>query len=219
MSTEKILHVGISLIDGKLNINNCLGVKGQMVYDVPHNHSLLGKYNAENIMSAVCACITMDVSIENILESIASFNGLPHRMELILHDKQNNVVFINDSKATNAVSTKAAFEAFKDQKIIWIAGGLCKDDGIETLKDYFNILEKVYLVGSSMDNFYSVLDEYGVTGIKSNTLENALQDISNSMFENCVVLLSPACASTDQWKNFEERGNFFKERVNDGFLS
>jgi UDP-N-acetylmuramoylalanine--D-glutamate ligase len=126
-------------------------------------------------------------------------------------------VFINDSKATNAVSTQAAFEAFKDQKIIWIAGGLCKDDGIEVLKDYFDALEKVYLVGSSMNDFYAVLEKYGVNATKSNTLVNALEDIKNFMPKNCVVLLSPACASTDQWQNFEERGKFFAKRVKENF--
>jgi UDP-N-acetylmuramoylalanine--D-glutamate ligase len=216
-STQKILDVGVSLIDSKLSINNCLGVKGQMIYDIPNNDSLLGKYNAENIVSAVCVCISMGVDINDIIEGIESFHGLPHRLELVLHDKKNNVVFINDSKATNVISTRAAFEAFKDKKVIWIAGGLCKDDGIESLKDCFGMLKEVYLVGRSMDDFHTVLNRCGINANKSITIENALQDIKDSNPKDCVVLLSPACASTDQWKNFEERGDYFKLRVKELF--
>ena len=217
ISIEKVLDVGVSFIDSKLIISNCLGIAGRVIYDMPYNHSLLGRYNAENIMCAVCACMAIGISIENILESILSFNGLPHRMELILHNKKNNIVFINDSKATNAISTQAAFEAFKDRKIVWIAGGLCKDDGIEVLKDYFELLEKVYLLGNSMNQFYAVLEKYGINAIKSNTLESALEDIKNFIPKNCLVLLSPACASTDQWKNFEERGKCFTKIVREMF--
>ena len=200
-SREQILDEGVSIINNQLYINDC-------IYSVPQNQSLLGKYNAENIAAATAVCLALDISIDDILCGIKEFPGLSHRMEVVFYNKEMNVSYINDSKATNATSTRAAFEAIKDKRIIWIAGGISKDDGIESLSDFFKQLEKVYLIGSSTDDFYATLTRYQVNCEKSHTLEIALNAINDC--RDCIVLLSPACASTDQWKNFEDRGDFFR---------
>lgn len=200
-SREKVLDHGISIIDNQLYINGS-------IYSLPENQSLLGKYNAENIAAAIAICIALDVSINDILQGIKSFTGLPHRMEIVYHNQDTNVTYINDSKATNVTSTIAAFEAMKGKKIIWIAGGICKDDGIDSLNEFFHQLEQVYLIGQSTDDFYETLLKYDIKAEKSYTLEAALSAIKNP--KDCIVLLSPACASTDQWANFEARGNAFK---------
>ena len=201
-SREKILEKGISVINNQLYIDRA-------VYSLPKNQSLLGKYNAENIAAAISICYFLDVPINDILQGIRDFSGLPHRMEVIYHNSETNVTYINDSKATNTVSTRAAFEAMQGKKIIWILGGICKDDGIESLNEFFHQLEQVYLIGQSTDVFYEILLKYNIKSEKSYTLEVALNSIQNT--KNCVVLLSPACASTDQWLNFEERGNAFRD--------
>jgi UDP-N-acetylmuramoylalanine--D-glutamate ligase len=213
ISREKYLEVGISSVDGKVFVSNCLGSKGTNSFSLPNNPSLSGKYNAENILAAAGVCIAMDVDLQDIISGIETFVGLQHRMEIVTHNSQKNITFINDSKATNVISARAAFEALRGKKIIWIAGGICKDDGIEQLSEFFQYIHKAYLIGTSMEQFYEVLSKYNVDAKKTGTLEIALNEICEVPIENSVVLLSPACASTDQWKNFEERGNFFKNRI------
>jgi UDP-N-acetylmuramoylalanine--D-glutamate ligase len=213
ISREKYLEVGISAVDGKVFMSNCLAWKGTTSFNLPKNTSLLGKYNTENILAAVAVCLAFKVDLQDVISGLETFVGLPHRMEIVTHNSEKNITFINDSKATNVMSARAAFEALRGKKIIWIAGGICKDDGIEQLSEFFQYIHKAYLVGASMDQFYEVLSKHGVDAKKSGFLEIALNDICKTPTENSVVLLSPACASTDQWKNFEERGNFFRNRI------
>lgn len=203
-SREIITPNGISIIDGIIYI-------GDNQYLMPYNKSLVGKYNSENAAAAVAAALAVGLPIDIILNGITQFHGLPHRMEIVKHDEKKNVTYINDSKATNTTSTRAAFEALRDKKIIWIVGGVCKDEGIESLSEFFGAIEKAYLVGSSTDSFYKILTKYGVETEKSYKLERALDSIGDC--KDVVVLLSPACASTDQWKNFEERGDSFRKLV------
>lgn len=209
ISREITLQYGISILNNVLIINNCFNVIGQKEYILPNNLALAGKYNAENIAAAVAACLAMNVNIETILNGIQNFKGLPHRMERI---QVNNITFINDSKATNCASTKAALSSLNNHRIIWIAGGVYKDGALESLREFFPLIDKAYLIGESTDEFFDILTKYGVAAEKSFTLENALNSTVKNL-SNQVVLLSPACASTDQWKNFEERGNFFRSSI------
>ncbi len=204
ISRETIISDGVSIIDDMIYIN---GYK----YHVPYNQSLVGKYNGENVAAAVAASITIGIQVDDILRGIKEFKGLSHRMEIILHDEKKNVLYINDSKATNTISTRAAFEGLREKNIIWIVGGLCKDEGIESLHEFFSFIKKAYLIGSSTDYFYEILTSYGVLAEKSYNLENVMNTIKDC--SDCTILLSPACSSTDQWKNFEERGNAFRKFV------
>lgn len=213
ISREK--NANIFLINNILTIHSCLGIHENMSYIIPYNQSLAGKYNAENVAAAVAVCLSCGIDIQDVINGIDDFKGLPHRMEVILKNEIDNVTFINDSKATNCSSTKAAFDSVKNSRVIWIAGGIYKDDALETLSEFFHIIDTAYLVGDSMNEFHDVLQRYGVKTVCSQTIENALHSLKD--LKNCVVLLSPACASTDQWKNFEERGEFFSQKVKELF--
>ena len=126
-----------------------------------------------------------------------------------------NVRFVNDSKATNADAARQALASYKN--IFWIAGGVPKDGGIEPLKDLFGNVQSSYLIGEASNEFAKTLKSTGKNFVKTSTLEMALlkatKDALESGLENPIVLLSPACASFDQFKNFEIRGDAFRSQA------
>ena len=129
----------------------------------------------------------------------------------------DGISFVNDSKATNAESTENALKSYDN--IFWILGGKAKEGGIESLKPYFSKIQKAYLIGEASDEFAKFLAQNFVNYEKCQTLKNAfdkaLIDAKSSNLIEKNIILSPACASFDQWKNFEERGDFFCKLVND----
>lgn len=158
--------------------------------------------------------------VERLMAALKEFSGLPHRFEII--GRKDGVLFINDSKATNANSTQTALSAF-DGGIYWIAGGLAKDGGIEPLAPLLSRVAKAYLIGAAADAFGETLDGR-VVFEKCGTLERAVEAaardaaVAVSAGRNAseiVVLLSPACASFDQFANFEVRGDAFRRVVAD----
>ena len=173
-------------------------------YDIPFNYSLMGKHNQQNLSAAIACCFTYGLSIYQIIKSIASFVGLKHRMQYL--GEHNNVKFINDSKATNADSTSKALASFEN--IIWIVGGVEKEGGIDSLREYFPKIKKALLIGASQENFAKALSNE-VPWEKCDNLDNAFKIACNISCFGDVILLSPACASYDQWKNFEARGDAF----------
>ena len=177
-------------------------------YNTPFNNSLIGKHNQQNLSAAIACCVTYGLSIEQILESIPSFVGLKHRMQYL--GEYNGVKFINDSKATNADSTSKALASFDN--IIWIVGGVEKEGGIESLKEYFPKIKKSLLIGASQENFAKTLSNETLWE-KCDNLDNAFKIACNIASPGDVILLSPSCASYDQWKNFEARGDAFIELV------
>lgn len=177
-------------------------------YNIESNNSLLGQHNQENVAASIACCLKYGLSIEQIISAIPSFVGLKHRMQYLgIH---NGITFINDSKATNADSTSKALSSFDN--IIWIVGGVAKEGGIEPLKEYFPKVKQALLIGKSSDEFSKTL-EGKARWNKCNDLENAFKVAYEIAKEGDVVLLSPACASFDQWKNFEKRGEAFIEMV------
>jgi UDP-N-acetylmuramoylalanine--D-glutamate ligase len=137
---------------------------------------------------------------------------LEHRLETVA--EHEGVRFINDSKATNAQATEQALKAFP--RVYWIAGGQAKADGIAPLSAFFPRVAKAYLIGEAQDNFAGTLK--GSTPLqKCGTLEKAVaaafRDARASGEDNPIVLLSPACASFDQFKDFEARGDAFRNIV------
>ena len=141
-----------------------------------------------------------------------SFPGLPHRMEEI--GRKGPALFINDSKATNADSTEKALTSF--DHVLWILGGKAKEGGITMLKPYFPKVEKAYLIGAAADEFARTLDGQ-VPYVRAGTLDKAVElaaaDAVASNAAEPVVLLSPACASYDQYPNYEVRGDHFRDLV------
>ena len=139
---------------------------------------------------------------------MSSFPGLAHRIELVGH--VGRVHFVNDSKATNADAAARALACYDE--IYWIAGGKAKAGGIESLAPFFPRIKRAYLIGDAMDAFAATLGSH-VPFTKSGTLEAAMRaaarDAAGTAGEP-VVLLSPACASFDQFRDFEQRGLEFK---------
>jgi len=177
-------------------------------YILPDNNSLLGKHNQQNLAASIACCIKYGLSIEQIIAAIPSFVGLKHRMQYLGEHKQ--VTFINDSKATNADSSAKALASFDN--IIWIAGGVAKEGGIASLKEYFPKIKQALLIGKSQAEFAQTCGEM-VAWQKCDNLTTAFKIACETSIPGDVVLLSPACASYDQWKNFEERGDFFIKMV------
>jgi UDP-N-acetylmuramoylalanine--D-glutamate ligase len=173
---------------------------------------LRGVHNTQNACAALAAVLAAGLSEEEAVRGLSTYPGLPHRMEEVA--RCGKVLFINDSKATNAESTEKALSAFSD--IFWIAGGKAKEGGITSLHRYFGRVRKAYLIGEAMDAFAETLAgnvAYELCGTLENAVSAASRDASLSDAAEPVVLLSPSCASYDQFKNFEDRGDRFREAV------
>jgi UDP-N-acetylmuramoylalanine--D-glutamate ligase len=169
-------------------------------------------HNAQNALAAFAACSALGLSDDAIRAGLKTFPGLAHRMEEV--GRRGNVLFINDSKATNADSTDKALASFDN--IFWIAGGRPKAGGITTLTEYFPRIRKTYLIGEAAKDFASTLEgrvPYEIVDTLDRATAAAAHDAASSSLPDAVVLLSPACASFDQFPNFEVRGNAFRDLV------
>jgi UDP-N-acetylmuramoylalanine--D-glutamate ligase len=174
--------------------------------------SLRGVHNAQNAACAAGAALAIGLSTQAIQQGLVSFPGLAHRMEQV--GRKGRVLFVNDSKATNADSTAQALACFTD--MFWIAGGKPKTGGIGSLAGFFPRIRKAYLVGEAADGFAQELEgkvPHVVAGTLDRAVELAARDAEASDVAEPVVLLSPACASFDQYRNFEVRGDKFRELV------
>ena len=174
--------------------------------------SLRGRHNAQNAACAVAAALALGVERSVIQAALRSFPGLAHRMEEV--GRKGRVLFINDSKATNADSTAQALACFGD--IYWIAGGKPKTGGIDSLSGYFPRIRKAYLIGAAAGELAKTLDgkvDHAMVGTLDRAVEEAARDAAASLVDRPVVLLSPACASYDQFENFEARGAAFRKLV------
>jgi UDP-N-acetylmuramoylalanine--D-glutamate ligase len=175
--------------------------------------ALRGAHNAQNALAASIAAMIVGLSAQQIQAGLRSFPGLAHRMEQVA--RIDRTLFVNDSKATNADSTEKALSSF-DRDIFWIVGGVMKEGGIDPLAALFPRVAKAYLIGKSSDTFAASLDAK-VPYERCETLPQAItaaaRDAAASRASEPVVLLSPACASYDQYKSFEHRGDHFRELV------
>lgn len=175
--------------------------------------TLRGRHNAQNALAASIVALRLGVPAAELMQALAAFPGLPHRMEEV--GRRGRVLFINDSKATNADSTEKALAAFP-RDIFWIVGGKPKEGGIASLKSYFPRITKAYLIGAAADAFAQTLGTdvpYERCGTLAAATAAAAADADRSTGSEPVVLLSPACASYDQFKNFEHRGDEFRRLV------
>jgi UDP-N-acetylmuramoylalanine--D-glutamate ligase len=174
--------------------------------------SLRGVHNAQNAACAAGAALALGLSAQAIQQGLASFPGLAHRMEEV--GRKARVLFVNDSKATNADSAAQALACFSD--IFWIAGGRAKTGGIASLASFFPRIRRAYLIGEAATDFAAELQgrvPHVVVGTLERAVERAATDAEASDVPEPVVLLSPACASFDQYRNFEVRGDKFRELV------
>jgi UDP-N-acetylmuramoylalanine--D-glutamate ligase len=174
--------------------------------------TLRGAHNWQNAAFAFAAASALGVSADAIHAAMRSFPGLAHRMEIVAH--RGRVLFVNDSKATNADAAAHALQSF--EAIYWIAGGLAKSGGIEPLAPHFSRIEKAYLIGVAADAFAATLARrvpHVIAADLGNAVRMAAADAAEDERPEPVVLLSPACASFDQFADFEARGDAFRKAV------
>ncbi|MCO5130895.1 MAG: UDP-N-acetylmuramoyl-L-alanine--D-glutamate ligase [Xanthobacteraceae bacterium] len=181
--------------------------------------SLRGVHNAQNAACAAAAALALGVRGDVLQEGLRSFPGLAHRMEQV--GRRGGVLFVNDSKGTNADATARALASFGD--IFWIAGGKPKTGGITSLTEFFPRIRKAYLIGAAAREFAATLEgrvPYEISETLDVAVPNAARDANAAGLPDAVVLLSPACASFDQFPNFEVRGARFGElaRALDGVV-
>lgn len=211
ISARRTAGHGVSVLGGKLFSN--MSKKSIEICDMKKALALEGRHNWQNAAAAFAAVSSLGLDPKEIGEAILSFPGLAHRMETV--GTLRNVRFVNDSKATNADAARQALASYKD--IFWIAGGVPKEGGIEPLKDLFGNVRTAYLIGNAADEFASTLKKSERPYQIKNTLKMALlcatKDALESGVKNPIVLLSPACASFDQFKNFEIRGDAFRAQA------
>jgi UDP-N-acetylmuramoylalanine--D-glutamate ligase len=180
--------------------------------------TLRGSHNWQNAAAAIAAIEALPARYRatgDLEAALRNFPGLAHRLEVL--PGIGAVEFINDSKATNADSTEKALASFEGN-IYWILGGKPKAGGIATLVNYFPRIAKAYLIGEATEEFAATLGNevpFERSGTLDVAVRNATADALDANKENSVVLLSPACASYDQFKNFEVRGDAFKRLVAD----
>ena len=171
--------------------------------------SLQGPHNLQNAIVAGSAAATLGINEQQLRAALASFNGLPHRMERIA--ELNGVQFINDSKATNPASTGPALGAYT--KIHWILGGLPKSDNLDECAPFFGNVVQAYTIGEAASLFERLLSPI-MPVTASEMMLTAVQKAAANAKPGEVILLSPACASFDQFKDFEARGDCFRCAAN-----
>ena len=184
----------------------------EVLFDLSQAPALRGAHNGQNAAAAFSVCERLGLTHDRIYAGLKSYPGLAHRMEQVA--SHGKVLFVNDSKATNADAAEKALLSFND--IYWIVGGKAKEGGIEPLRRLFGRVRKAYLIGAAAQDFAETLEgavAYEHCGTLDVAVAAAARDAQASDTVEPVVLLSPACASYDQFPNFEIRGEAFREAV------
>ena len=208
------LPTGVSLTGGHMILMRPYDGAEHLLGGIDDIVTLRGRHNAQNACFAAAAADLLGLRGKDahvIQRGLSTFPGLPHRMEEV--GRVGNVVFINDSKATNADSAEKALLSF--DRVHWILGGKPKAGGIEALVPLFGRVAHAYLIGEASDLFAATL-RGRVLSIRCGTLERAVAAAAadaGAATGDAVVLLSPACASFDQFENFEARGDRFRSLV------
>lgn len=213
VSSQRLVSFGVYALAGKL-YDDTSKDGARTVMELHRAQALPGVHNAQNAAAAYAAVRALGVSITDAVAGIASFPGLPHRQERV--GEAGSLLFINDSKATNAEAAAQALACYHD--IFWIAGGQAKSGGIESLQPFFRRIRKAYLIGQDADLLRKQLGSAvpcDMSGTLERALQNAAMDAADSGYRRPVVLLSPACASFDQFKSYEHRGDTFRALVKD----
>lgn len=172
---------------------------------------LPGAHNLENILAAICAAKSAGVSNEAICKVLTAFSGVKHRLQYVA--EINGRKFYNDSKATNLLATSKALRAFK-QPVILLAGGLDRGNELDGLKEHMEHVKAIVTFGQTAGKFQTLGNEVGIHQIKRvDNVEQAVSEAYKLSEANDIILLSPACASWDQFKSFEDRGDMFISAV------
>ncbi|MGE0212068.1 MAG: UDP-N-acetylmuramoyl-L-alanine--D-glutamate ligase [Parvibaculaceae bacterium] len=210
VSVQRSLEDGVSASGGVLEDRR--GGRVIASIDLKGMRALRGRHNWQNACAAYAAASALGMTAEAIAAGMTTFPGLAHRMEEV--GRLGPILFVNDSKATNADAAARALSSF--DPIYWILGGRAKSDGIDALAPYFPRIARAYLVGEAATSFARVLDgkaKWSDCGTIERAVAAAAKDAEAESRKDAVVLLSPACASFDQYPNFEVRGEVFCEAV------
>jgi UDP-N-acetylmuramoylalanine--D-glutamate ligase len=210
ISAGKAMGRGVYALSGMLYDGT--GERVLEVADLLSAQSLPGRHNWQNAAAAYAAARGLGISAGDAAEGLMTFPGLAHRMETVAI--LGRVRLVNDSKATNADAARQALSSYP--KVRWIAGGVPKAGGIDSLTDLFPRVEKAYLIGEAAGDFARTLDGKApvqMCGTMAAAVNAAYADAVASGADEEVVLLSPACASFDQYPDFEARGDDFRTIV------
>lgn len=210
VSKEKVLKSGYYAVKDELfSVENG---KPEARLSLSGISSLRGSHNAQNALMALATLDILKIKPVELQRIFASYVGLPHRMQQVR--KIGNALYVDDSKATNAEASAPALATF--DHIYWIIGGLAKEGGITALKDHFPKIRKAYLIGDAAEDFARTINgafPISMSGTLEKAVQEAHQDAGADKAEEVAVLLSPACASYDQFKNYGARGDAFKAFV------
>ena len=210
ISGSRILNKGVYVDRGWLVDH--LDTVPQNILDLSLLSDLKGAHNHQNIAASYAAARLLgNISAETFKDALHNYKGLPHRQEWV--GASNHIVFINDSKATTLEAATKSLGSFSN--IYWIVGGEAKEGSVELtpIRPFFTHIQKVYTIGSSATAYHTLL-EGSLPVEKMETLSKALKKAftdAQHRGKPATILLAPACASYDQYKNFEERGNHFRE--------
>jgi UDP-N-acetylmuramoylalanine--D-glutamate ligase len=172
---------------------------------------LPGKHNIQNILAAICTVKLMGVANDAIARVLTTFAGVKHRTQYVTTIQGRK--FYNDSKATNTLATQAALSAFA-QPVILLAGGLDRGNGFDDLLPYFKGVKGLIAYGQTASKLEALANKAGIQHVRVvDNVEVAVEEAYELSVDGDVILLSPACASWDQFKTFEERGDMFIQAV------
>ncbi|KRG09918.1 UDP-N-acetylmuramoyl-L-alanine--D-glutamate ligase [Staphylococcus sp. NAM3COL9] len=192
-------------VDGIYVKDDFIEFKG---FRIIHKDDLVlpGEHNLENILAATLAALLAGISVRAVIDSLTTFSGIEHRLQYVGSNKTNK--YYNDSKATNTLATQFALNSF-DQSIIWLCGGLDRGNDFDELIPYMKNVKVMVAFGETQSKFVKLGESQGKYVITATDVQDAVDKIQDAIEPNDVVLLSPACASWDQYNTFEERGNKF----------
>ena len=182
---------------------------GGDILDLSDASALPGSHNAQNAAAAAAVGFALGLTRAEVAAGLLTYPGLPHRQERVAEAR--GVVFVNDSKATNADSAARALASY--DRVVWIAGGEAKDGGIDSLVPLFPRIARAFLIGRDAQVLAATLAAPGVPHEVAGTLDDAVPAAARAAFAGAapVVLLSPACASWDQFSGFDARGSRFRD--------
>jgi UDP-N-acetylmuramoylalanine--D-glutamate ligase len=209
ISAGRSMGRGVYAIGGVLY--DATGERVLEVADLHRARALTGRHNWQNAAAAYAAVRALGLSVEDAATGLITFPGLAHRMETV--GQIGQIRFVNDSKATNADAARQAMSAYP--RFYWIAGGVPKAGGIDGLADLFPKVAKAYLIGEAAPAFAATLKgkaDHVISGDLATATAAAYADAAARGGE-AIILLSPACASFDQFPDFEVRGEAFRDAV------
>ena len=171
-----------------------------------------GSHNVENALAAIIVAKLYNISNDVIKETLSRFSGVPHRTEFIGEYEGRKIY--NDSKATNILATEKALSGFDNEKLILIAGGLDRGNGFEELVPHLNNLKGLVTIGETAEKLSLAAKGYVAHNVTLNVMKEAVEKAWELSESGDSILLSPACASWDQYKTFEKRGEDFVKEIN-----